>query len=157
MSEGFGCQKLFIDVKLLIQKYEFDIIFDVGANIGQTVLLMADLFSFARFFTFEPVALSFGQLKAGTINKHNIECFNFAVGSENKIIKMQSKGTSTSNRILDGTGLEHHGKPVQMITGSQFCVEHKIDKISFLKIDTKGHDLEVVKGFNDIIDRINFI
>ena len=73
MSEGFGWQKLFIDVKPLLQKYEFDIIFYVGANIGQTFLPMVDLFLFARFFAFEPVALSFGQLKAGTINKHNIE------------------------------------------------------------------------------------
>jgi hypothetical protein len=34
-----------------------------------------------------------------------------------------------------------------MRSGDDFCTEHAIAEIGFLKIDAEGHDLEVLRGF----------
>lgn len=41
--------------------------------------------------------------------------------------------------------------PAQMIRGDEFCQENGIDHIDFLKIDTEGHDLNVLRGFGGML------
>jgi FkbM family methyltransferase len=40
---------------------------------------------------------------------------------------------------------------VEIITLADFCIEHAIEKIDYLHIDTQGNDLEVIKGLKDYI------
>ena len=46
---------------------------------------------------------------------------------------------------------------VPVTTLSAFCRERGIDHIDFLKIDTEGHDLDIILGAEDFLDRINFV
>lgn len=40
---------------------------------------------------------------------------------------------------------------VTMARGDTFCAERAIEEIGFLKIDTEGHDLEVLRGFRTML------
>jgi hypothetical protein len=40
---------------------------------------------------------------------------------------------------------------VPITTIDQFCADNSIETIDFLKIDTEGHDLEVIKGASRIL------
>ena len=43
--------------------------------------------------------------------------------------------------------------PVGLITGDEYCRSCNISHIDFLKIDTEGHELSIIKGFGDMIER----
>ena len=40
---------------------------------------------------------------------------------------------------------------VKIITLKDFCLKHKIEVINYLHVDTQGNDLNVLKGFEDLI------
>ncbi|MBT6439757.1 MAG: FkbM family methyltransferase, partial [Flavobacteriales bacterium] len=42
---------------------------------------------------------------------------------------------------------------VGSITLDAFCKQHDISKIDFIKIDTDGHELNILKGAKDIINQ----
>jgi len=48
---------------------------------------------------------------------------------------------------------------VNIETIAQFCQDREIRRINFLKVDTEGYDLEVLKGAEEILDegRIDFV
>jgi hypothetical protein len=49
---------------------------------------------------------------------------------------------STEESVLDAAPAE----PVDIVTLDAFCVARGIDRISFLKVDTEGGDLDVLRG-----------
>ena len=137
-------------------------LFDVGANIGTYSLLVRDINKKCLVFAFEPVPETFINLQENVSNK-NIKTFNFALGNDMKEEKMLvTNDNKLSTLLLDNSHLanKYDGKyvPVKIITGKNFfntlC---NLSEISLLKIDTEGYESEVLKGFKEIIKRINVI
>lgn len=147
----------FEHVRARLPGYEFRTIFDVGANIGQACIPFSKAADKARIYAFEPVKLTFEALLLEIREYPSITPVNVALGEVIGSVSMQAKGTSTSNRILEGTPLARKGVPVPISTGSAFMSESGVDAISFLKIDTEGHDLAVLKGFGDKLRQVDFI
>ena len=42
---------------------------------------------------------------------------------------------------------------VDVTTIDLFCAEHRIERINLLKIDTEGHDLDVIRGASNMLRR----
>jgi FkbM family methyltransferase len=150
----------YADIKSRIPSLEIKTVFDVGANIGQTAKAISAAFPNAQIYSFEPVSSTFAELEKNTLDLAKIKCFNIALSARDGTATMTAKPLSTSNAIraadlppADG------GETVPVMTGHSFCRDEKIRNISILKIDTEGHDLDVVLGFISLIQlhRVDFI
>ena len=132
------------------------IIFDVGANVGGTTLLFASKNPQARIFSFEPHPDTYQKAKTNIeLNAfEKIYLFNKGVGAENeskKLYQVIDKNPGM-NRILPGD----HAYPftlIETIKLDDFCHEHNIEHIDFLKIDVEGFEYFVLLGGKDIISK----
>jgi FkbM family methyltransferase len=143
--------KLVQDIQRGLPRTKIECVFDVGANVGQTVALIRSGFPHCPIYAFEPVVASYLKLLEATASDELTRCFNLALSSKPGESAITAKDTVTNNRLVrkhvPGT------QKVQLETGDRFCNEHSIDRISFLKIDTEGHDLNVLRGFRAMLFR----
>jgi FkbM family methyltransferase len=135
------------------------VIFDVGANVGQSLVEFAKSFPAARIHSFEPIEETFRQLQRRANSYPNAKAHRLALSSGRREVVMRAIGASLGNRIM---APKQAGDRVQLVTtttGHEVAADLGVDQIDVLKIDTEGHDLEVVKGFEDMIrdKRIEFI
>ena len=137
-------------------------IFDVGANIGTYSILARDVNEKCLIFAFEPVPDTFIDLQENLSNKE-IRTFNFALGSNIKEEKMLvSKDSKLSTLLLENSYIANKEDSqcvsVKVTTGDEFLKNNnEVNQISLLKIDTEGYESEVLKGFREMISRVNVI
>lgn len=152
------------DLARALPNYPMRIVFDVGANVGQSAAAFREDFPMAEIYCFEPVAESFKTLKSSVQGAPNVHLFNVAIGAAPARGTMIKAGSSkmfflkevASNRIVDpGTSSEE----VEVVPLDQFCEKERVDHISFLKVDTEGADLEVLRGADAMLSRqkIDFV
>jgi FkbM family methyltransferase len=131
-------------------KKDFEIIFDVGANIGEWTALVSKTIPEAKIYSFEPSGQTFKTLSQNTFPE-NVKIFNLGLGEKTGVIDFfiyenDSTLNSAFNRDLENNNLHAHVDKANFQTLDSFCVQQNIDKISFLKIDTEGNELSVLKG-----------
>lgn len=127
------------------------VIFDVGANDGKTAIALAASFPDAVVYAFEPVAETFRALAQNAATHHRIRPFNLALGARPRNARMRIKAVSVSNRIAGWRDLLKPGETVTMTSGDDFCGEQGLDRIGLLKVDSEGHDLQVLIGFRKML------
>lgn len=145
-------------LKLIKQKVphqKFHTIFDVGANVGQSCIPYANACPDAAIHAFEPAPESFRKLSEVMRDRKSVSTHNLALSSESGSVKMFTHGDSTMNRIE--TSSSKGNTTILMSTLEEFCVRNSIIHINFLKIDTEGHDLAVLRGCGRMIERIDFV
>lgn len=155
----------FYDVKKRMAGYDFKLFIDVGANIGQTANQIREAFPQATIHSVEPVQKTYAVLQQNTKGK-NVQTHNIALGSKNEIIEVKiDKGNTNSsinsmqnekNEIASG---DVYVEKIQVVATIDFCKKHEINVIDYLKIDTEGFDLEVIKGAKELLekDAIGFV
>lgn len=128
-----------------------EVIFDVGANLGETVEEFRAAFPQARIFAFEPAESSFAELSqrhGGDASTHLSQvALDIAPGRSAFSDAKKSKG----NALISLGLAAKNAKLVTVATGDAFCKERGIDRIDLLKIDTEGYDLRVVMGFTEML------
>ena len=83
---------------------------------------------------------------------------NAALGARQGEALMTAIGTSDRNRIIAfEDDLGHEITKVKVTTGREIFDSYKLDRLSLLKIDTEGHDMEVLDGFLEVLPLIDFI
>ncbi|TPV33868.1 FkbM family methyltransferase [Paucihalobacter ruber] len=126
------------------------ILFDIGANVGQTIKDFKEVFESSTIHAFEPSPDTFQILKNATSNFKNVYYWNVGVASQPGELMLNEYQLSNTNSFLesktDNNAQLKKKTPVKIITIDQFCETHTIDKIDVLKIDTEGFELEVFKG-----------
>lgn len=128
--------------------YSPQMIFDVGANTGQSASELQDIFPQAALHSFEPIGKSFEALVGNCGAKDGFRAHNMALGSRSGSAVMRSTGTSTANRLIIGaSGSGENTETVKIEAGDDFCLKEGISHIDILKIDAEGHDMEVIRGF----------
>ncbi|MDW7690528.1 FkbM family methyltransferase [Flammeovirgaceae bacterium SG7u.111] len=139
------------DLKSDFKNYQFHTFFDVGANVGQTALHFKRLYPKSVIWCFEPVKKTYEVLKSNTANKH-IKCHQIALGAKamtQDIEVHKDNIDSTMNSLINPTRFDNKqtkNESIQVQTLDLFCNEKSISSIDYLKIDTEGYDLEVLKG-----------
>jgi FkbM family methyltransferase len=135
------------------------IIFDVGANIGQTANDYTQAFPFALIHSFEPFRENFDHLVENTKLHTNIKAHLIALSDGNGSFEVKrdlhplSQWNSLSKNQQEKLASQGSFtiETVQTVTGDHFCEQEQIERIELLKIDTEGHELEVLNGFNEMI------
>jgi FkbM family methyltransferase len=125
------------------------LIFDVGANIGQSVRWFRSAYPTSEIHSFEPSPSTFEILKSTTSGPHT-HLWNYAIGASPGQLELQENESSDMSSFLpvgeSGWGEVIRRTSVTMQTIDQFCSDHQIGHIDILKSDTQGYDLEVFAG-----------
>lgn len=133
--------------------------FDVGANVGDYTRALVAQFPEAVVFSFEPHPSTFEKLLAKHKQSSNVNCVNLGmsdVAGSADIYEREGNRTSQHNSLykeaLDGGGARNSkSTSINLMTLDEFMLSNKIESIDFLKIDTEGHELAVIKGAADAI------
>ena len=142
------------DIQACFPNFPVKCIFDVGANIGQSVDIFHSKYPEAHIHCFEPTPASFKQLSNRFHANPLVRTNNLGVSDCECEVSFTSSGTSTMNRICrTGRG----NMTVKMIDLDSYCRSHKITQIDYLKIDTEGNELNVILGMSEIMPAIGFI
>jgi FkbM family methyltransferase len=142
-----------------------DLVIDIGANIGDTTVLMA-LAAGSSGITlgFEPNPYVYKILeKNASLNKEkqNIVPLPYAITVKEEEFYYISSEASFSNGGISPTINSIHGKYIypDKIKGInlQELLEQRYGKevknLSFIKIDTEGYDKEIIKSISDLIEK----
>jgi FkbM family methyltransferase len=140
------------------------VIFDVGANVGIMSLQFAQSVPSGSIYSFEPTHYALSKFKrnlelnpALAKNIKVINSFVSAKNSDNADIKAFSSwkvdGANSNNihPVHRGTAKSTEGVPA--ITLNNFCEKNQISRLDFIKIDTDGHEFEVMQGAKEAIAR----
>ena len=154
-----GCN-LFKDLKSLL-KSESPVCFDVGANEGQTIKLLQEVFRSPRIYAFEPSSEVFTKLRSRRY-RSDVFLYNFALGRQNSqeefINYEDSRLSSFFPLSTDEESQFGHLKikakeSVEIKTIDWFLTRYQINEIDLLKIDTQGYDLQVLQGASESFRR----
>jgi FkbM family methyltransferase len=134
------------------------VIFDVGANIGQSVYKFREKYPTSKIFCFEPVTETYKTLCQRFGNIADIVIFRLAVGDEVAEKRISINDDSSINSFIrqSAKGL---GEQVSQVTLDHFCDERGINDIDILKIDVEGYELQVLNGCKRMLKegRIKFL
>ncbi|MEQ8478574.1 MAG: FkbM family methyltransferase [Fulvivirga sp.] len=137
--------------------------FDVGVNLGQTLLKVKSINSSCSYFGFEPNSFcNFYVNKLVRLNGlKNSKVFPFGLSAKMGIEYLHFFNDSDADneasiikQFRDNFKRETV-LPVPTFTLDYFCDTNEISKIDFLKIDVEGAELEVIKGGISAIRRFD--
>jgi len=121
------------------------VVVDVGANEGQTVSEIRTSFPDAQIYAFEPGAEALQLLKQNWGGDPKVSIVEAAATSHDGTAKFIDDPDRTvfSRIAVDPAAVT---REVQCTTLDTWCSTNAVPKIDLLKIDTEGHDLEVIEG-----------
>ena len=125
-------------------------VLDVGANAGQFSGPFHDRFPNATIHCFEPVSTTFARLEAAFKGVPRFLCHNLAMGSREGGARIFVNPDDTESSMVAGYGA-YHEETVKMTTVDRFCHSHAIERVDFMKTDTEGFELEVLKGASALL------
>ena len=144
------------------------VIFDIGMNIGLTSLFYARKDFVKKIYSYEPVTETFNQghynFSLNEKYSHKINCFNFGLGSSDKMENFyfhpEAKGNCGSRGLKSPSlrSLENNLTEIQ-VEIKEICKEWKplieINKNykKFIKIDCEGGEYEIIEK----LDRENYL
>lgn len=127
-------------------KNNFKVIFDVGANVGEWTAIVSELIPEAKVYSFEPSIETFKVLSKQTFNT-NVNLHNIGLGERNESVNFFIyDNDSTLNSVFNRDTQNMRSEKAHFETLDSFCALQNIERISFLKIDTEGNELSVLKG-----------
>ena len=138
------------------------VVFDVGANEGQTAQHYLHAFPCAEIYSFEPVAATYRLLSQRVSIWPRVRTFQLAFADSNRTARIQLvpvPGLNSLRNEISDTNTSSPGELVNIRTLESFCAEENITHIDLLKTDTEGFDLEVLKGAEAMLraHRIQFV
>lgn len=148
----------------LMRRLDIGTVIDVGANAGQYVSEIRELGYRGRIVSFEPIHQSYVRLATASRNDDLWSVHNLALGektgeqlinvSENTVF---SSFKPASSYLTDtfATSAPVRTEAVKVIRLEDFLNEHpQYGRSAYLKIDTQGFEMEVLKGTGSWLPKI---
>jgi len=153
----------------LLAYHNIDLVFDVGANIGQYAKLLRELGYSGRIVSFEPLSSAYSQLKAVSKKEPLWEIApQTAIGNQEGEIIINIAGNSQSSSALPMLDAHLESAPESAYSGSETVKLSRLDTIAkdyiksetksiFLKIDVQGLEKQVIEGATAILPLVKGI
>ncbi len=137
-------------VRRVIARNNIRTIIDVGANVGQYASVLA-AHSKGPIYSFEPLSSSFEELKKNAPSQ--VHPFRYAISDSAGSLKLyarreKSEQATLHQELVTATTVV---ETVPVITLDAFIKEHAVKDIDLVKIDTEGHEMEVLKGMQELL------
>jgi FkbM family methyltransferase len=128
------------------------VVFDVGANVGQSATKYLQEFPQAEIYSFEPVADTYQKLVAATRQFSRVKPYNLGMGREPGKMTIHvnpSNGLSSVQHCRP----EDRSETIELESVDRFAEQCHLGAVDFLKVDTEGYDLEVLAGASSLLRR----
>ena len=140
-------------------------IIDIGSNKGQFILLMEQIFPNKIVYSFEPIIEMINKQKKFYKYKKNITFHNLALGSSicSKEFLITSRMDSSSFlKVVSNTNKSKNysvieKRDIKVSTLDKIFLNEKISHPILIKMDVQGYELEVLKGANDLLKKIDYL
>jgi len=151
----------------LMKLHNIEMVFDVGANIGQYANeLFYNNFE-GEIHSFEPMNYEFQVISKAARNLNKWSVHNFALGDKTEKLEINVSQNKFSSSILTLTNVHIAAANESVIIGKEaievkrldeFVKEIQVsDKNLMLKIDTQGYEYNVLLGAGDYLDQFKLI
>ncbi len=137
---------------------------DIGVYRG---IYSYHLLKYSEFvYSFEANPLIIDKLKKCFINNNNIKIENLAISSSSGITELKipfrekikeydyeqqyQLGIASIHSANDLDNQDYHSISVKKVTLDEYQFQHKI---GFIKIDVEGHELDIIRGAKNLLDR----
>lgn len=158
-----------------LTKLNLTIAFDIGSHKGETLEYFQKIKDIKKIHAFEPQTFIYKKLIKKYNSNKTIILNNIALSnnSKEKIFYINSLSSTSSfsllnkrsfwlkikNFILNEKNLIKNSIIIKTSTVDNYVINNNIGMIDLLKIDTEGHELEVLIGAQKTIDekKINYI
>jgi FkbM family methyltransferase len=136
-------------------------LFDVGANIGNYSIELANCFADAQIHSFEPSQKTFEHLVRTTSGISSIKPNNIGFGDSETTLRLFSERegsrlASVYHRNMDHLGISLSNiEEIKLSTIDNYCAANNIGRINLLKLDVEGNELNALKGAQNMLDQGN--
>jgi FkbM family methyltransferase len=129
-----------------------DLIFDIGANVGQTYERFRKEFPDSRIVSFEPVKKTWEALVERLANDPNAKAEQLALGdaSGTATIGVSDEWSVLNSLAVKNWATDVRQETIHVDTIDNYCSSNGIRRVDLLKIDTDGYDVQVMKGWNTV-------
>lgn len=124
--------------------YRNGICMDIGANVGNHTVFFSRFCNFDEVWSYEPHPQSFEILKENVKENctRTVRTFNCAIGAQDGNVRfVKDKENPSESKITKGKG-----------TTRIIPIRTNL-KVALMKIDVEGHEIEVIRGAYDVIER----
>jgi FkbM family methyltransferase len=125
------------------------VIFDAGANIGVTSVLLSNTYPTARIYAFEPEPENFKVLLLNLRKYPNVRMFPIGLGASTRMVDLYASdnphnkgGFSIQNKGIDPSKTTR----VSIVDIIEVLKTHGTGKIDLMKIDTEGSEYEILRA-----------
>jgi FkbM family methyltransferase len=153
--------------KAIFKKYGVDLVIDVGANTGIYGKEIRQAGYHGEIVSFEPLTDAYEKLLRNTKEDTKWKTYNCALGLENGRQIINVSANSHSSSILEILDTHIQAEATASYVGQQEINVNTLDSIFneirgtaveiFLKIDTQGFELNVLKGAANCLNYIHTI
>lgn len=145
------------------------VIVDVGANKGDTVARFVETFPTAGIWALEPHPDTFAGMAQRFAGNPHVRPRRLALSSRAGTSTMHSYSNAAINALspiapgaeglIDGSVVASAAVEVALQSLRQFCVDEGLERIDILKLDTQGHELEILQGERELLrsGKVRFI
>jgi FkbM family methyltransferase len=147
----FGCDIVMYRPCLeVIQKENFDLVLDIGANEGQFGRELRDAGYNQKIISIEPVKHACNILEKSIEGDSLWDCYNIALGKENGTAILNIHEDTRLSSFLEHNELPSKEMQVQVKKLSSFLEEIGVNaKKIFIKIDTQGYEMPILEGIGE--------
>jgi FkbM family methyltransferase len=154
-------------VRNVIRQFSIDTVFDVGANAGQFGRLLRERVKFdGNIHSFEPVARLASKLAERVTADPHWHVHQYALGSATSRLDINVAASDTFSSFLE-TAVEEDSRFASSLATErrETVAVRRLDDVwgemcgrperAYLKVDTQGFDLEVLRGAETLLRRIS--
>jgi len=155
-------------IKYICEKQQ-PVIFDVGANKGQSIERFKKMYKDCEIHSFEPGNVECEEMRSKYKNDNSVFINNVGVGEKKEILEFNIGAKSTHSsfkQLLEKTTWIKKRSEVlnikdekytiskekkKIISLDNYVLENKINLVDILKIDTQGYEDKVIAGAKNLI------
>lgn len=151
----------------LVRRLNIDLVFDVGANTGQFGSQLRGLGYEGRLVSFEPLTAAFAGLQSKAQRDSRWDAKNYALGSVDAQQTINVSHTNSSSSLLSPTSQAVDAHPCVKVESSETIQVHRLDTVFdslnaagkriWMKVDTQGFELEVLKGAEQSLPNVQML